>query len=377
MAVSPLGISEEGAPDPRPRPWRRHALLALGVLGLAVIALLAAALIPSGSSPSKRFSVAALAGHVDSANHLKTHETKVFGSNIPAKQYGTQIADLEDQGIDTNGQLTSDLAPLPPSSFDGPIAAYRSYAERWAATLQADLPALRQALAGGGRAASERAWAVAWSDYLRLGAVYGLLPGTLDAQIDGMPHALPGDETGEAAARFSGLHRIEYGLWTGASPRSLVPWAAKLQRDAVTLRRALPSVQITPLDYATRAHEILEDAQRDLLSGMDVQWSGAGVLGTAAGLTATQEVIGTLTPLLQGRDNTLAEVDAWLPQLQAVLSQLRKAHHGTYPSLGQLTTAEYERLDGTMAETLGALALVPGTLETTSLPVIPKIPSAK
>ena len=346
-----------------------------GLAGLAVIALVAAALIPAGGNHGAgRFSVAALAGHVDSANHLSRHESKVFGSNIPAKQYGTQIADLEDQGIDTNGQMTSDLAPLPPSSFAAPIGAYRAYAEHWAARLAADLPALRGALASGGRTASERAWAVAWSDYLHLGAVYGLLPGTLDAQIDGMPHMLPGDGPGSS---FSGLHRIEYGLWTGASPQSLVPWAAKLQRDAVTLRQVLPSVQITPLDYATRAHEILEDAQRDLLSGMDVQWSGAGVLGTAAGLTATQEVIGTLTPLLQGRDNTLAEVDTWLPQLQAVLSQLRKAHHGTYPSLGQLTTTQHEQLDGTMAATLGALSLVPGTLETTALPVIPKIPSAK
>lgn len=378
MAVSPLGISDGGAPNP-PLGRRRRAarLLAAvaGLAGLAVIALVAAALIPAGGGHGAgRFSVAALAGHVDSANHLRTHESKVFGSNIPAKQYGTQIADLEDQGIDTNGQLTSDLAPIPPAAFDGPIAAYRSYAERWAARFAADLPALRRALAGGGRSASEGAWAVAWSDYLHLGAVYGLLPGTLDAQIDGMPNMLPGDGPG---SNFTGLHRIEDGLWTGASPQSLVPWAAQLQRDAVTLRHVLPSVQITPLDYATRAHEILEDAQRDLLSGMDVQWSGAGVLGTAAGLTATQEVIGTLTPLLQGRDNTLAEVEAWLPQLQAVLSQLRKAHHGTYPSLGQLTTTQHEQLDGTMAGTLSALSLVPGTLETTALPVIPKIPSAK
>jgi hypothetical protein len=381
MAVSPLGISDGGAPNPpvgrRRRPARLLAAVA-GLAGLAVIALVAAALIPSGGSHGAgRFSVAALAGHVDSADSLRVHESKVFGSNIPAKQYGTQIADLEDQGIDTNGQLASDLAPIPPAAFDGPIAAYRSYAEHWAATLQAYLPTLRGELASGGRAASEQAWGVAWSDYLHLGAVYGLLPGTLDAQIDGMPHALPGDETGEAQPRFSGLHRIEYGLWTGASPQSLVPWAAQLQRDAVTRRQVLPSVQITPLDYATRAHEILEDAQRDLLSGMDVQWSGAGVLGTAAGLTATQEVIGTLTPLLQGRDNTLAEVDTWLPQLQAVLSQLRKAHHGTYPSLGQLTPTQHEQLDGTMAGTLAALSLVPGTLETTALPVIPKIPSAK
>ena len=189
-----------------------------------------------------------------------------------------------------------------------------------------------------------------------------------------MPHMLPGDGPGSS---FSGLHRIEYGLWTGVPPQSLVHWAAQLQRDVVTLRRVLPSVQITPLEYATRSHEILEDAQRDLLSGTDVQWSGAGVLGTAAGLAATQEVIGTLTPLLQGRDNTLGEVQSWLLQLQTELNRLQVAHRGTYPALGQLTPAQHESLDGIVTGTVGALSLVPGTLETTALPVIPKIPSSK
>ena len=349
--------------------------LLAAVAALAVIALAAAALIPSGgSNGTKRFSVAAVAGHVSTTDGLPTRITKVFGSNLAAKAYGTQVADQENEGIDVNGQLASDLSPIPPAAFDGPVGAYKAYAQRWAARLAAELPALRRALAGGGRAASERAWAVAWSDYLHLGAVYGLLPGALDAQIDGMPHMLPGDGPG---SRFSGLHRIEYGLWTGASPRSLVPWVAQLDRDVVTLRRVLPSVQITPLEYATRAHEILEDAQRDLLSGTDVQWSGAGVLGSAAGLTATQEVISTLVPLLQGRDNTLGEVDSWLLRLEGVMNRVRAAHHGSYPTIGQLTTTEREQLDGTMAGTLGALSLVPGTLETTAVPVIPKIPSTK
>jgi high-affinity iron transporter len=348
------------------------------VAALAVIALIAAALIPSGgSSGTKPFGVAAVAGHSPTAGATHARVTKVFGSSIPAKQYGTDIARQEDQGIDANGQLASDLSPIAPSAFDAPIAAYRRYAEGWAARLAVALPSLRGTLAGGGRAASERAWAVAYSDYLHLGAVYGLLPGTLDARIDGMPHQLPGAPGDGQGSSFSGLHRIEYGLWTGASPRSLVPWATQLERDVVTLRRVLPSVAIDPLDYTLRAHEILEDAQRDLLSGTDVQWSGAGVLGTAAGLAATQEVIATLTPLLQGRDSALGEAESWLPRLQAVLNRLRADHHGSYPSLGQLTTAEHEQLDGTMDGTLAALSLVPGTLETTALPVIPKIPSTR
>jgi iron uptake system EfeUOB component EfeO/EfeM len=142
----------------------------------------------------------------------------------------------------------------------------------------------------------------------------------------------------------------------------------------VTLRRVLPTVDIDTLDYTLRAHEILEDAQRDFLSGTDVPWSGAGVLATAAGVAATQEVVRTLTPLLQGRDNTLGEVQSWLPQLEAVLNRIRADHHGTYPSLEQLTTAEREQLNGTMDGTLAALSLVPGTLDTTT-PNIPKLSS--
>ena len=295
----------------------------------------------------------------------------MFGAGVSAEQYGKQIADLENEGTDANGQLASDLSPLPPSSFNGPITAYRAYAEHWAAKLATQLPVLRADLAGGARAASEQAWSVAYDDYLHLGAVYGLLPGTLDRQIDGLPQTVaPGQS-------FSGLHRIEMGLWTGASPRLLVPWAARLGHDVVTLRKVLPMVQITPLAYATRAHEILEDAQRDLLSGTEVPWSGAGVLGTAAGLAATQEVVSTLVPLLQGRDNTLVEVQNWLGELQGAFNRVRTQHGGIWPTLSELTLPQRESLDGTLAGALGALSDVPGTLETQDVPVIPSIARSK
>jgi hypothetical protein len=352
------------------RPWRSRPVVWLaGVVSLAVLALIAAATIPGSHSGSSTFSVKRTAGRQSTADQLATHESKVFGSNLDAKTYGTEIGLQENEGVNGNGQLVSDLPPLPPAAFKGPIAAYRAYAERWAAKLARELPVFRAALASG----AERQWAIAWSDYLHLGAVYGLLPGTLDHQIDGMPQNLGDSGPGTS---FTGLHRIEKGLWTGAAPASLAPLATALEREVVALRRVLPGVQITPLDYATRAHEILEDAQRDLLSGTDVPWSGAGVLGTAAGLAATQEVIGTLVPLLQGRDSTLAQVQTWLGQLENVFTWLRSAHHGSWPTLDQLTTTQHERLNGTLAGALGALSLVPGTLETAPVPTIPSIPSS-
>lgn len=344
---------------------------------LALAAIAVVVLTDGRGGPSAHLVPAA--AHSKTSNPYPLHITTVVGSSIPAKQYGTELS--KQQGSDTDDGTApgatppAPLTPVSPAAFAAPTAAYRAYAERWAATLAGQVPKLRAALAAGGRAGAERAWELAYSDYLHLGAVYGLLPGTLDARIDGMPHALPGP--GAPAPSFSGLHRIEMGLWTGAPPASLVPWAVRLRTDVGTLQQVLPTVQIDPLDYATRAHEILEDAQRDLLSGTDVPWSGAGVLGTAAGLAATQEVINTLTPLLEARDGTLLDVNNWLDRLQSVLDQLRAARGGSWPSLGQLTLTQREELNGTLAGALGPLSQVPGSLETTPTPVIPKIPQSK
>jgi high-affinity iron transporter len=182
---------------------------------------------------------------------------------------------------------------------------------------------------------------------------------------------LPG---GAPDASFTGLHRLEMGLWSGARIRSLVPVAGKLVDDLRSLRVVLPSVQITPLEYATRAHEILEDAQRDLLSGTHVPWSGQGVLGTAAGVDATLEVFHTLQPLLSGRENTEADVRDELSLLSAAIAQIHRNHSG-WPSLAQLSAREHELLNGTLAGALTALELLPGTLETKTAAPVPKLPT--
>ena len=380
--MSPLSseTSTEGSGGPRrrrlPRISARAALV--GVLALAALVAVALTVGRDGQRPD-RLHLASAAAKPSASNPYPVHITTVVGSSVPAKQYGSELS--RQQGSDTDDGAVpgappaAPISPVSPAAFAGPTAEYRAYAERWAATLAAEVPRLRAALASGDRTASEQVWGVAFSDYLHLGAVYGLLPGTLDARIDGLPHALPGP--GAPNLSFSGLHRIEMGLWTGALPASLVPWANRLQTDVGTLQRVLPTVQIDPLDYATRAHEILEDAQRDFLSGVDVPWSGAGVLATAAGVTATEEVVTTLTPLLEQRDGTLLDVNNWLDRLQTVLNQLRAAHGGTWPSLGQLSLTQREELNGTLAGALTPLSNIPGSLETTPIPVIPRIPASK
>jgi high-affinity iron transporter len=141
------------------------------------------------------------------------------------------------------------------------------------------------------------------------------------------------------------------------------------------MRGALGQVSITPLEYATRAHEILEDAVRDLLSGADVPWSGEGVLATDAGLEATERVVATLQPLLKGREGVGQLVDAALPPLRSVIAALAVAHDGRLPSNTQLSQEQAESLDGAIGGALEALAQVPGALETELPPQTEQIPA--
>ncbi len=275
-----------------------------------------------------------------------------------------------------------DQPPLSPASFDRPVAEYLAYSTGQLTTMLSELSTLQGALQSGSRAASQNAWRVVFARYLHLGAVYLEGPvATLNEEIDGSPGGLVG---GTSSPQFTGLHRIEFGLWTGAPLQTLIPYVSRLQSDVTALRALLPHIQIAPLDYAIRAHEILEDAVRDLLSGTEVPWSGEGVLGTAAGLAATREVISTLKPLLHEPAAMLADppanprspkiADADLHQLQAVLSSLAAAHGGQFPTNQELTQLQGARLDAAIGQALEGLAQLPGMLETTVPPPIPSIP---
>ncbi len=352
---------------------RRTAVwLSLAVLVLALCTFLGTALAPSGGGNASRFSVVALADRA-TPNPLAGRLSKVYGTDIPASRYGTEVADLEDEGTNLQGEQVSDLTPIPPPDFDGPEHEYRVYAVRWTSQALADASALGRALASGSLGVSRRAWESTWSDYMHLGAVYGLF-GELNQKIDGNPGGLPG---GTADPGFTGLHRLEMGLWTGASLHSLSVYDVELERDLAQLRGVIPTMKITPLEYATRSHEILEDAQRDLLSGMDVPWSRQGVLGTAAGLAATEELFHTLEPLLGGRENTEGEVRTELGMLGGLVGTIRRAHRGGYPSLPQLSIYEREQLDGYVAGALSALDQMPGVLETEIHRAPPKLAESR
>lgn len=339
----------------------------LGVLAVVVVAVFIGSALAPSHSDGRGGGVAA-EGPAQVANPLAGRLTKVVGTEASAARYGEEVAAQEDFGLNLAGERISELTPIPARRFEQPVREYKAYAHGWIERTIRDSRALDATLAAGGsRAEAERAWEKAWGDYMHLGADYGLF-GELEEELDG---TAGGPRTSPSDPDFVGFRRLEWGIWTGRPLRSLSGYGHRLVKDLIRLRTALPGVEIDALDYATRGHEIIEDAQRDLMSGMDVPWSQEGVLGTAAALASVEEVFQTLKPLLSGRENTEGEVENWLIRVHELFDSMRR--DGRYPTLDQMGEREHERLNGYVAGALSALQMVPSTLETEPYEAPPSI----
>ncbi|MGH2895125.1 MAG: EfeM/EfeO family lipoprotein [Solirubrobacteraceae bacterium] len=360
----------------------KRRALPFSAVALVVAAVLVVAL-SGGGAPSS--SAAAIRGGKGSTatGRRAAPQTAAVAAPAPLARYregsphvtsGLSIYSVQGQVAGAPTTPPDELVPVSSSVFKAPVTQYLAYSVRRLQFMETQIAKLQTALQAGDRAAAQAAWQGAFGYYLNLGAVYLQGPiSELNDAIDGLPGGLPG---GVSSAQFSGLHRLEHGLWTGAPLASLEPWARKLARDVARLATLLPRVKIDPLDYATRAHEILEDAVRDQLSGTDTPWSDAGVLGTSAGVVATTEVVKTLAGILKNRESVLPTVNADLAGLRTTLASIARAHGGRLPTTSQLTQRQSEQLDGSIGEALEGLAQIPGALETRPAPVTPQIPAS-
>ncbi|MUN42663.1 EfeM/EfeO family lipoprotein [Actinomadura litoris] len=238
------------------------------------------------------------------------------------------------------------VVPVGESDLYGPARSYRAYVTGGLGRLASRTERLRDAVHRRDRAAARAAWTPAHLAYARLGAAYGAFGDLADA-VDGLPAGLPG---GAGDPGFTGFHRLERGLWRGEPMAGLAPVADRLARDVRALRAAFRDERVDPADLPLRAHEILEDTLRVELTGAADQGSGTALRTVAAHLEGTREVVGVLRPVLRPRFPALAEVDAWMDRLDALLRGRS--------SLGALAREERGRLNGTVGRLVELLASV-------------------
>jgi high-affinity iron transporter len=261
-----------------------------------------------------------------------------------------------------DGQAVSvAVKPVTVAELTGPNRAYQAYAADQLTALASVVTTIRADLGRGDLTAARKDWLAAQLDWERVGASYDSF-GDEGVAVDGLPDGVndPG---------FTGLRRLEYGLWHNQSAASLQAVAVALARDIATVRKNLTSEALAgdPTNLPIRAHEILEDALRDHLSGIDDQGSGSAYPQTYADLQVTGVVLGELSALINARAPTL------LPTAQTQLDVLQQAllatqADGRWQPAASVPLLARQRVDAAIGALLETLSQVPDLLEVPPTP---------
>jgi high-affinity iron transporter len=252
------------------------------------------------------------------------------------------------------------VKPVTVAELAGPNKKYQAYAAGQLADLAQAVTRIEADLRRGDIAAARTDWLTAQLDWERVGASYDSF-GALGLAVDGLPNGIPG---GVSSKNFTGLHRLEYGLWNGQSAATLLPVAETLASNVAIVQRNLTSDNLAgdPTNLPIRAHEILEDALRDHLSGIDNQGGNAAFAMTYADTQVASVVLGYLTPLLNARQPGLPAIAGnELSILQQALLAARV--NGRWESLDTASLTARENVDAAIDATLETLSSVPDLLE--------------
>jgi iron uptake system EfeUOB component EfeO/EfeM len=252
-----------------------------------------------------------------------------------------------------DGPATGGMAAIPPTSENdlaASVTAYRGHVTAGLAALAARSAGLRTAIHGGDRAGSRAAWLQAQLAYSRLGAAYGTFGDSADA-IDGLPSGLP---RGVHDKDFTGLRRIEWGLWHAEAMSALEPIAAGLVGDVASLRKDFAAERTDPNDLPLRSHEILENSLQFELTGDADQGAGDGLAIIGANLEGTRAVLAAIAPVIRPKYAGWAGVQTDLDKMTKLVAAQHRGAGWTAPAA--LPARDRERLAGTLGELLERLA---------------------
>jgi len=239
------------------------------------------------------------------------------------------------------------------------VAQYRVYVSGKLSDLAAQVTKLHNAVAANNLATAQRRWLAAQLTWQQVGAAYGSF-GPAGTAISGLANGLPG---GVADPGFTGLHRIEWGLYHDERLADVLGHVDTLAGDVASLQANFDKLAIVPTDMPIRCHEILEDALRDHLSLQDDYGSGMAYALTSADVLGTRVVLEELKPLIPTAVLGHSAYDlsnAALNVLDAALNATKVQNHWT--DYRTLTKHQRQPVNAAIGGALEALYLIPFVL---------------
>jgi iron uptake system component EfeO len=178
--------------------------------------------------------------------------------------------------------------------------------------------------------------------------------GDIDPKIDGREDVL------EDGVAFTGFHRLEKDLWTtGLQPDSNAI-ADQLMSDIQDLATRAKTVELTPLQLANGAKELLDEVATGKITGEEDRYSHTDLWDFRANVDGSQAAIAALRPVIEERDPALlATLDDRFAAVDAVLEKHRVGDgFKFYPALTPADIKEMSEAVDALGEPISQVAAV-------------------
>jgi iron uptake system component EfeO len=142
--------------------------------------------------------------------------------------------------------------------------------------------------------------------------------GDIDPRIDGRED----DERGPGVG-FTGFHRLEKDLWTDGLQPDSPQVADQLMADIKDLQSRVGPVELTPVQLANGAKELLDEVATGKITGEEDRYSHTDLWDFKANVEGSQGAVAALRPVIDEKDPTLGPV---LDERFAAVEQLLEGY---------------------------------------------------
>jgi iron uptake system component EfeO len=197
-------------------------------------------------------------------------------------------------------------------------ASYQRYVRSQTAALLEKAQEFVDAVKAGDVAKAKALFPVARTYWERIEPVAEIF-GDLDPKIDGREDVI------EEGMEFTGFHRIEKDLWVTGDISKSGAMAERLMADIREIVTKANAEQLSPLNLANGAKELLDEVATGKITGEEDRYSHTDLWDFAANLDGSQGAIAALRPVLEERAPDLVKtLDEKFAAAESTLEKHRK-----------------------------------------------------
>jgi iron uptake system component EfeO len=238
---------------------------------------------------------------------------------LPAGSYQTACKPgMIGKGIRAAFTVSGSAAPLTEdAALKAATDSYSRYVRSQTAALLDKTQEFVDAVKAGDVAKAKELFPVSRTYWERIEPVAEIF-GDLDPKIDGR------EEVVEEGMEFTGFHRIEKDLWVTGDISKSGPMADRLMTDIKEIVAKANAEQLSPLQLANGAKELLDEVATGKITGEEDRYSHTDLWDFNANVEGSKAAIAALRPVLEERDAALVKtLDTEFANVDTALGQYR------------------------------------------------------